>query len=595
MRKGLAYVAAAAAITAALWSPVQSGAAASPAPRPVSHHALLGPMAEAALTATAHGHRLPPSWLVGRSTRRGTTYGVFLRGTTTAKAIAATGAVPGTVLSVGATADATLNQLNTLAAIPGITEVELAGQAKPQLDQSVPAIHASEPGHASAAGVPHLWSGTGGSPETETGGGSTVWNVPTYSSCSGVGETPVLFAGKVYVWTGSGLETFNAATGAEVGTINNNALPPAFDGTTEFYVQAWVLTAQASNGTILWTWPIPTVPSTVSPPIVVNHNVFIGVGNQVYAMPAAGNGTSTNAPTWTGSVPAPTANMTLTAGNGYLIVNSGNDLTAFGDSTVTASADNATAYQLDAAHDGDQPNDSMTVPLDSTPKWTVMLPGLTSYPLIANGVVYAAADSGTTAKNSLMYAFKAVDGSTVWGPINLGGAQDDNSTNFGIAYDNGRIFSVNSNGDAAAFTATTGAALWFDQLNIAHGQPVAVNGIVYTGGSGELERVLQRRGCDCGIQRSHPLEPSLGSALFQCTHCLLDGGVSLHRLLRCRGHLRGTGHSCLTAYFCWRYGSRHDRRCRRHGDRSDESGFPDEQRHTDRRSLGSTSVSEPAG
>ncbi|MGD0196131.1 MAG: S8 family serine peptidase [Candidatus Dormibacteria bacterium] len=482
MKRPIASLAVAVAIGAALWSPVQSGAAAA---APVTHRALLGPMAEAALTANAHGHHLPTSWLVGRSSRRGTTYGVFLRGSTTAYAIAATGAVPGTVLSVGATAEATLGELNALAAIPGITEVELAGQAKQQLDVSVPAIHASEPGHAATAGVPHLWSGTGGSPETDTGGGTTVWSVPTSSSCSGAGSTPVLFAGKVYDYTGGGLETFNAATGAEIGSQINNAQLPAFDGTTEFTVAAWVLSALASNGTTLWTWPIPVVPSDVSPPIVVNHNLFIAVGNQVYAMPAAGNGTSTNVPTWSASIPAPTVNLTLTAGDGYLVVNSGNQLTAFGDTTVTPSADDATAYQLDAAHDGDQPTDSITVPLDSTPKWAVTLPGLTSYPLIANRIVYAAADSGTTTKNSLLYAFNALNGSTVWGPINLGGTQDDFSTNFGIAYDNGRIFSDNSNGAVAAFDATTGATVWSDQLNTAHGQPVAVNGVLYTGGSGD--------------------------------------------------------------------------------------------------------------
>jgi subtilisin family serine protease/outer membrane protein assembly factor BamB len=475
-----ACAAAALVATAALWGPTTSGAAAA-APA-ATHHATLGPLAEAALSASAHGRHLPAAWLVGRSTKQGTVYGVFIRGTTTARAIAATGAVPGTVLSVGATADATLPQLHALEALAGVTEVELAGQAKPQLDLSVPAIHASEPGHASAAGVPHLWSGTGGSPETETGGGTSVWNVPT-TFCEGVGETPVLFAGKLYDYTGSGLETLDAATGAEVGSINNNAQPPAFDGTTEFYVDAWVLTAQASNGTILWRWPIPVVPSNVSPPIVVNHNLFIAVGDQVYAMPAAGNGTSTNAPTWTGTITGSNFNLTLTAGDGYLIVNGGDELTAFGDTTVTPSADNATAYQIDAGHDGDQPNDSMTAPLDSTPKWTVNLPGETSYPLIANGVVYVDADSGTTAKNSLLYAFNAVDGSTLWGSINAGGGQDDGSTNYGIAYDNGRIFSVNSNGGVAAFNAATGAALWFDQLNTAHGEPVAVNGVVYTGGS----------------------------------------------------------------------------------------------------------------
>ena len=165
----LVGAAAVAAIAGALWTPTPSAAAGHPAAH-VSH-ARLGPMAEAAIAATAHGQHLPANWVVGRASRKGTTYGIFLRGSTTAKAIAATGAIPGTVLSVGATAQATLPELNALAAIPGITEVELAGKTTKQLDQSVPAIHASEPSHASAAGIPHLWSGTGGSTKPKRAGG----------------------------------------------------------------------------------------------------------------------------------------------------------------------------------------------------------------------------------------------------------------------------------------------------------------------------------------------------------------------------------------------------------------------------------------
>ena len=198
--KRFAYVLAAALLATAVWSQSQplSGVAA-PSPVVASHHATLGPLAEAALSATVHGHKLPAAWVRGRATKQGTTYGVFLRGTTTAGAIAQTGAVPGTVLSVGATADATLAELKLLAALPGITEVELAGQATKQLDVSVPAIHASEPGHASNAGVPHLWSGTGGSdgPYMTSEGGKVVWE--TGANCSiNAARVPVLHDGLLY-------------------------------------------------------------------------------------------------------------------------------------------------------------------------------------------------------------------------------------------------------------------------------------------------------------------------------------------------------------------------------------------------------------
>src|SRR5580704_11455271 len=51
-----------------------------------------------------------------------------------------------------------------------------------------------------------------------------------------------------------------------------------------------------------------------------------------------------------------------------------------------ASSDQAVAYQLDAGHDGYQSGDPITAPLAQL--WSVTLPGLISYPLIANGVVY---------------------------------------------------------------------------------------------------------------------------------------------------------------------------------------------------------------
>src|SRR5579863_3963012 len=359
----LVGVAAVAAIAGALWTPMPSAAAGHPAAH-VSH-ARLGPMAEAALAATAHGQHLPANWVVGRASRKGTTYGVFLRGSTTVKAIAATGAIPGTVLSVGATAQATLTELNALAAIPGITEVELAGKATKQLDQSVPAIHASEPGHANAAGVPHLWSGTGGSTETETGGGSVVWIAPTLGTCTGGIGTPSLFDGNVYSPGTEGLSAYNASTGSSVSSTMAESV--AFDGTTSFFVSSETLTAESSNGTVLWTW---TAPDDLSAPVVANHNVYIATQASVYALPAAGNGTATNAPTWTASIGSGSGSPVVTAGDGYLVVAEGLELEVFGDAVVTPSSDSVTAWEVDAAHDGDQPNDSLTTPLATTPKWT---------------------------------------------------------------------------------------------------------------------------------------------------------------------------------------------------------------------------------
>ena len=465
----------------ALSSPAPSGATgSSPAP---AHHAKLGPLAETALSAIAHGHRLPASWSVGRASRHGTTYGVFLRGTTTALAIASTGAVPGTVLSVGATAEATLGELSLLAALPGITEVELAGQAKKQLDQSVPAIHASESSHANTAGVPHFWSGIGGSTETETGGGSKVWSAPTVGSCSGAGETPSLFGGNVYAHDSGEINAFNASTGSAGSSTMASSV--AFDGTTSFFVYFDTLTAVSSNGTTLWTW---TASSVLSAPIVANGNVYVATTGEVYALPAAGNGTATNAPTWSAST-GTSAQPTIAVGNGYLLVLAGTQVVAFGDSVVTHSTDDVTANQIDAAHDGDQPTDSLTTPLAMSSKWTANLSGTISYPLIANGMVYAAVDPTGGAGNSVLYALNIASGLTYWGPIDLGGTQAYVNENFGITYDNGRVFSDNSDGVVNAFDASSGQAIWADQLRTVEGDPTALNGALYAGASGSATRI----------------------------------------------------------------------------------------------------------
>ena len=152
--------------------------------------------------------------------------------------------MPGTVLSVGATAEATLGQLNLLAALPGITEVDLAGQANKQLDVSVPAIHASEPGHASTAGVPHLWSGTGGSdgPYVSVQGGKVVWQDVGNSSrcCAGDARVPVLDGGVVYSRnTYVGNKTFDATNGQVTGTFTST-LAPAFDSNDMFTVSGGI-------------------------------------------------------------------------------------------------------------------------------------------------------------------------------------------------------------------------------------------------------------------------------------------------------------------------------------------------------------------
>ena len=87
-----------------------------------------------------------------------------------------------------------------------------------------------------------------------------------------------------------------------------------------------------------------------------------------------------------------------------LIVPATGHLVAFGDPTVTTSPDTAVSYQIDAAHDGDQPSDSLTSPLATAPKWDDNLGSTVSFPLIANGLVYVIVIGDNVTSETTLYA-----------------------------------------------------------------------------------------------------------------------------------------------------------------------------------------------
>ena len=145
------------------------------------------------------------------------------------------------------------------------------------------------------------------------------------------------------------------------------------------------------------------------------------------------------------------------------------------------SSDQAVAYQLDAGHDGYQSGDPITAPLSQI--WSITLPGLISYPLIANGVVYVTEGGGSIVSyGTTLYAIEQATGATLWSHA-LGGVYYWS----GIAYDDGRVFALNQNGTLTAFDGTTGATDWSRSLPGQYdftSAPTAVNGYVYTGGAG---------------------------------------------------------------------------------------------------------------
>ena len=145
----------------------------------------------------------------------------------------------------------------------------------------------------------------------------------------------------------------------------------------------------------------------------------------------------------------------------------------------------AVAYQINPAHTGSQ-SDTVAPPL--VKRWSRDLGGPISYPLIAEGKVFVTVriQNQTGPSVSKLYALDASTGATAWGPIDLAGTRGWSAS----AYDAGRIFALNYDGDLRAFDAASGALFWEKQLMTGPNQvwafdsaPTALSGFVYTAGA----------------------------------------------------------------------------------------------------------------
>ncbi len=149
---------------------------------------------------------------------------------------------------------------------------------------------------------------------------------------------------------------------------------------------------------------------------------------------------------------------------------------------ATTSEAVSVAYQMDATHDGDQPNE--TLPTSPVEKWSDDFGGSVSYPLIVGDRVFVTVSgNGQGGYGSELYALDASNGDSLWGPIELGGTY----FRAGIAYDNGLVFAVNSDGQLTAFAAATGYEDWQTSLPGQYSftsAPTASGGVVYVGGAG---------------------------------------------------------------------------------------------------------------
>jgi len=159
-------------------------------------------------------------------------------------------------------------------------------------------------------------------------------------------------------------------------------------------------------------------------------------------------------------------------------------------------ADQATAYQVDVAHDGDIPDAGLAPPLAQA--WSVTLPGAVSYPLIVNGMVFV------TAADKQVYALNQATGATVWSH-SLGGTYAWS----GLTYDQGRVFTLNNSGLLTAFDPTSGAVDWSEKLPVQYffsSAPTAADGIVYISGAGSGGTLYAVRESDGDVLWSRSVE-----------------------------------------------------------------------------------------
>jgi outer membrane protein assembly factor BamB len=137
------------------------------------------------------------------------------------------------------------------------------------------------------------------------------------------------------------------------------------------------------------------------------------------------------------------------------------------------SPDEATSWQMDAAHSGASTGGQQRPPLAE--RWARDLGGTVSYPLIAGGRVFALAKTPHGSLGSTLFALDAVTGRDLWGPIDLGARAL-------FAYGAGQVFVVNNDHVLRSFDAATGRLRWIVTAS-SDSPPVFKDGVLYLQGA----------------------------------------------------------------------------------------------------------------
>ena len=211
---------------------------------------------------------------------------------------------------------------------------------------------------------------------------------------------------------------------------------------------------------------------------------------------------------------------------------------------VTPTGSTAVAYQINPAHTGAQPGDTLSLPLCQ--RWSRDLGAQVSFALVADGRVFVVIGQ-TAASTASLVALDERSGETLWGPVPLGGL----FPRAGAAYDNGRVFALNDVGVLSAFDATSGSILWRGQTGTQwsfDSPPTASDGTVFLAGAGWGGTFYAVDELDGGVAWTAPLEVGNSSSPATDEHgvyvsysCQQDygftvlGGALFHDFGPCEG------------------------------------------------------------
>ena len=166
-----------------------------------------------------------------------------------------------------------------------------------------------------------------------------------------------------------------------------------------------------------------------------------------------------------------------------------------------ARANESVSYQINPQHTGSAIFQAgLNLPLRQL--WTRSFAGPLSYPLVAAGTVLVTVGMGSN-NGTLLYALDRASGAILWSQSVPGTYRTSL-----LAYDNGNVFVLNSDGLLRAFKAATGAPLWQAQMPgqyLFQDPPTARDGFVYITGAGSGATVYAVRELDGKVAWSQPV------------------------------------------------------------------------------------------